>query len=115
LHLFIAVVLLAAGVMLFAIGSWMLLNSRVPKWVKGIWKWPLGDNLSPTVARLMGWSSLLVGVGCGPTAVLVARWDWSATTWVSAMAAMFLSGAGLFPWVWSVSLSHSTPADSRAS
>jgi hypothetical protein len=47
--------------------------------------------------------------------VLVARWDWSATTWVSAMAAMFFSGAGLFPWVWSVSLSHSKPADSRAS
>ena len=113
MHLYIEVGLLAAGLMLFALGAWMLLNSRVPSWAKGIWKWPLGDNLSPTVARLMGWSSLLVGVACGPTAVMFAVWDRSATTWVSAMAAMFLSGAGLFPWIWSVSLSHRKTADSR--
>jgi hypothetical protein len=98
--------LMAAGLMLFGLGSWVLLKSRVPSWCRGIWKWPLGDNLSPTVARLMGWSALLVGVSCGPTAVMVAVWDRTPTTYVAAMAAMFLAGAGLFPWAWSVSLSH---------
>jgi hypothetical protein len=108
-HLIIGVALIVAGVALFGFGAWLLLKSRVPTWVKGVWKWPLGDNLSPTVARLMGWSALLVGVACGPAAVMVAIWDRSPTTWVSAMAAMFLAGAGLFPWIWSVSLSRTKP------
>ena len=29
--------------------------------MKGSWKWPLGDNLSPTVATLQGWANLFVG------------------------------------------------------
>ncbi len=110
LHLVLTVLLIAGGLLLVGFGSWMVYSSRLPSWVKGIWKWPLGDNLSPTVARLMGWSAFLVGVACGPTAVLVLVWDRSPTTWVSAMAAMFLSGAGLFPWIWSVSLSRSKTA-----
>ena len=115
MNLFIELALMVAGLMLFGFGAWMLLNSRVPGWMTGIWKWPLGDNLSPTVARLMGWSALLAGVGCGPTAVLVAVWDRSPTAWLASMTAMFLAGAGLFPWVWSVSLSRSKPAGPRAS
>jgi hypothetical protein len=114
-HLVIEVALMGAGLALVGFGAWLLRKSRVPSWVNGIWKWPLGDNLSPTVARLMGWSALLVGVACGPTAVMAAVWDRSPTTWVAAMASMFLAGAGLFPWVWSVSLSHSNPADCRPS
>jgi len=31
--------------------------------MKGIWKWPLGNNLTPEVASLQGWASALVGAG----------------------------------------------------
>ncbi len=40
---------------------WTISKSRLPSWMKGIWKWPLGDNLSRTVARLQGWANLFIG------------------------------------------------------
>jgi hypothetical protein len=102
--------LIAAGILLIGFGAWMLAKSRVPSWAKGIWKWPLGDNLSPIVARLMGWSSVLVGVACLPATVMFAQWDRSPTTWLASLTTMFMAGAGLFPWIWSVTLSRSKPA-----
>ena len=112
MNLVLEIALMVSGVTLFGFGAWLLLKSRVPSWCTGVWKWPLGDNLSPTVARLMGSSALLVGVACGPTAVVVAIWDRSPATWIASLTSMFLVGAGAFSWIWGVSLSRRNIADS---
>jgi Na+/melibiose symporter-like transporter len=39
--------------------------------MKGVWKWPLGGHLSPTVARLYGWANVIVGLDSLVLAVLV--------------------------------------------
>lgn len=39
--------------------------------MKGVWKWPLGGDLSPTVARLYGWANVIVGLDSLVLAVLV--------------------------------------------
>lgn len=44
-------------------GAWVIAKSRLPSWMKGIWKWPLGNNLTSEVANLQGWASGLVGAG----------------------------------------------------
>jgi FKBP-type peptidyl-prolyl cis-trans isomerase FkpA len=44
-------------------GIWVITKSRLPSWVTGIWRWPLGDNLSADVANLQGWACVLVGAG----------------------------------------------------
>jgi hypothetical protein len=106
-NLVFEVALILSGVALLGLGAWLLLKSRVPSWCTGIWKWPLGDNLSPSVARLMGWSALLVGVASGGTAVLVALWDRSPAMWIASLTAVLFAIAGLFPWIWSVKLSRS--------
>ena len=100
------VAFLAVGVALGGFGIWLLVKLKVPRWAKGIWKWPLGDNLSPTVARLMGWSALLIGGACVPTAAVIAESD-RIFALLAAMVAMLLIGAGIFPWIWGVFLSRS--------
>jgi hypothetical protein len=102
----VAVALGAAGWVLIGFGVWIIVKAKLPAWMKGIWKSPLGDYVTPTVARLMGWSSLFVGIGCLPTVVVLALWDRSASTWLASEAAMFLVGLGSFPWVWGVWLSR---------
>ncbi len=57
-----AAVLILSGAATIPFGAWVIAKSRLPHWMSGIWKWPLGDNLSPEVANLQGWASLLVGV-----------------------------------------------------
>ena len=52
-------------------GVWAIANSRLPSWMKGVWKWPLGGDLSPTVARLYGWANVIVGLDSLVLAVLV--------------------------------------------
>jgi hypothetical protein len=99
--------LLSAGAFLIGFGGWLLNKSRVPAWMKGIWKWPLGDDLTPTVARLLGWSNVLVGATSIPVGVVLG-WDRSPMTWIAASIAMFLVGAGTFALVWSIFLSRST-------
>jgi hypothetical protein len=99
---------LVFGLVALPFGVWLVRNSRLPAWMKGIWKVPLGDNLTPTVARLQGWAAVLVGAAGLVTSVL-----WllpKPTNLFGAMIAMFLIGAGSFPWVWSISLSRRKPA-----
>jgi hypothetical protein len=98
---------LLIGMVLIPFGVWLLRNSRVPAWMKGIWKWPLGDNLTPTVARLQGWASVLVGAAGLVASVL--RLLPYMTALFGAMVAAFLIGAGVFPLAWSVLLSRGKP------
>jgi hypothetical protein len=52
--------------------GWTIRKSRLPSWMKGRWKWPLGNNLSPRVATLQGWANLFVGASSLVLLVLVA-------------------------------------------
>ena len=98
--------LLALAVVTVGFGIWLLARSTFPGWMKGIWKWPLGDCSSPQLVHLMGWSSLLVGVACVPTAYVESTWDRSTATLLSAMVAMFFAGGSLFAWSWGFFLSR---------
>jgi FKBP-type peptidyl-prolyl cis-trans isomerase FkpA len=56
-----AVVLVLCSASSIPFGAWVIAKSRLPSWMRGIWKWPLGDNLSAEVAELQGWAALLAG------------------------------------------------------
>jgi hypothetical protein len=99
---------LLMGLVLIPFGVWLLRNSRVPAWMTGIWKWPLGDNLTPTVARLQGWASVLVGAA-GLVASVLRLMPYLPALF-GAMVAAGLVGAGVFPLVWSVRLSRGKAA-----
>ena len=96
------VILLVGSVLLIGQGIWLFANSRLPSWVKGVWKWPLGDNYPAAVAHLMGWASVLVGGACLPTAVMLGLWDRSTASGIAEISSMFLAGAGSFSFAWSV-------------
>jgi hypothetical protein len=51
---------------------WTISKSRLPSWMEGMWKWPLGNDLSPRVATLYGWANLFVGASSLALLVLVA-------------------------------------------
>jgi hypothetical protein len=102
--------LVIGAIFLFATGIWFLAKSKLPSWMTGIWKWPLGDNLTATVVQMMGWASLLLGAACMPTVVVLALWDQSTATHLAQISAAFLLGGGLFGFVWSLALSRSKPA-----
>src|SRR5260370_28468825 len=50
---------------------WTISKSRLPSWMKGMWKWPLGSHVSPRVATLYGWANLFVGASSLALLVLV--------------------------------------------
>lgn len=56
-----AVVLVLCSASSIPFGAWVIAKSRLPSWMRGIWKWPLGNNLSPEVAGLQGWAAVLAG------------------------------------------------------
>ncbi len=56
-----AVVLVLCSATSIPFGAWVIAKSRLPSWMRGIWKWPLGNNLSPEVAGLQGWAAVLAG------------------------------------------------------
>ena|GEM_PF-2818723 len=99
--------LLVGGVGLIGQGIWLIAKSRLPSWMKGIWKWPLGEGSPAAVANLFGWSSLLVGAACAPTVLFLGLWDRSTTSEISQIASIFLIGAGSFALAWCVFFSRS--------
>jgi Na+(H+)/acetate symporter ActP len=99
--------LVVGAVFLLGQGIWFFANSRLPSWMKGIWKWPLGDNYPAAVAHLIGWASVLAGGAAIPTLVVLGLWDRSTATGIAEMTSMFLAGAASFAMAWSVFLSRS--------
>ena len=91
-------------------GAWLIIKGRLPTWMKGIWKWPAGDNLTPTVVRTMGWANIVAAAACVPAIVLLVIGNLSLGALLAAMAAMFFAGAATFALVWSVVVSRSKPA-----
>ena len=109
-RLVLQIFLLVASVLLIAQGIWVLANSRLPSWVKGIWKWPLGDYHPAAVAHLVGWAAVLVAGACLLTWVVLGLWDRSTASEISEVTSMFLAGAGSFSLAWSVFLSRKSAA-----
>jgi hypothetical protein len=101
-----AVILVVVGIASSGFGEWLIKQGRLPTWMKGIWKWPAGDNLTPTVVRTLGWAHVLAAAGCVPTILLLIIWNRSSDGWLASMAAMFLAGAAAFAGIWSVVLSR---------
>jgi hypothetical protein len=101
-----AVILVLLGIASAGFGVWYIAKGRLPAWMKGIWRWPMGDNLTHDVVRALGWASLLVAAACPPTILMLTVWNRSPDVWLASMAAMFLVGAASFALVWSVVLSR---------
>jgi hypothetical protein len=105
----LGILLVLGAIFLLTTGAWFFAKSRLPSWMTGIWRWPLGDNLTATVVHSMGWASVLVGAACVPTVVVLVLWDRSTATHLAEVSSMFLAGAGTFGLIWSVVLSRSKP------
>jgi hypothetical protein len=95
---------LLMGLASIPFGIWLLNASRLPTWMKGIWKWPLGDNVTRAVLRLQGWAYVLIGAGALVASVEV--WSPHVTAVFVGLVGMFLAGAASFAFVWSVGLSR---------
>lgn len=106
-----AVFLVLAGASTIPFGAWVIARSRLPSWMRGIWKWPLGDNLSPEVANLQGWAAVLAGaaalVALVPLVRLPARDVTSRAGLGVAVLFLLVCGAA---YVRSIVLSYSTTA-----
>ena len=103
------ILLILGAIFLAVTGGWFFAKSRVPSWMTGIWRWPLGNNLTSTVVHLMGWASVLVAAACLPTVVVLVLGDRSTATHLAELSSMFLAGAGSFGFIWAVVLSRSKP------
>jgi hypothetical protein len=104
----LSILALLMGLASIPVGIWLLKASRLPAWMKGIWKWPLGDNVTPPVIHLQGWAGVLVGAAALIASILILLPH--QTVLIAGMIAMFLVGASAFAWAWSVQLSHKAPA-----
>jgi hypothetical protein len=102
----LGVILVLLGIVIAGLGAWTVVHNRLPTWMKGIWKWPMGDNLTPDVARTLGWASLLAAAACPPSILVLIEWNRGFGVWLASMAAMLLVGAASFGVIWSVLLSR---------
>jgi len=101
----IVVVLICAAISI-PMGAWMIGKSRLPSWARGFWKWPMGDNLSATVARQLGVALLLVGAACLVLVDVVIRMPLhDLGFWIAWAATVLLLAAGLVVYARSVTLS----------
>src|SRR4029077_6616009 len=106
-----AVVLVLAAAAAIPFGAWLIANSRLPSWMRGIWKWPLGENLSPEVAYWQGWAGVVVGAAALVTLIpLLNGPDGSAVSRAGLALAILFLIVGVVASVRSVVLSHRPPA-----
>ena len=104
----------AASSLPFAV--WTIRKSRLPSWMKGALRWPLGDNLSSRVAVLQGWTNLLVGTASSILFVVVLLLPselvggaGARTAYLALFAVGLLTVSGAALYVWSAVLSHRRP------
>lgn len=43
-------------------GGWFIANGRLPGWMRGPLKWPLGNTLTPRIVIMQGWAGIFVGL-----------------------------------------------------
>jgi hypothetical protein len=55
--------LLMLALAVIGFGVWIIACRRLPSWVKGPLRWPLGDVVTPRIAVIVGWASAIAGVG----------------------------------------------------
>jgi len=96
-------------------GMWILITSRWPSWLRGWMRWPLGNQLSPQVVRLQGWSYVFVGSASAVLAVLLAAfpsllasptWPVRWIVWITLAVAVALMLGGVVPYLRSLRLSR---------
>jgi len=106
-----AVVLVLAAAATIPFGAWLIAKSRLPSWMRGIWKWPLGENLSPEVAYWQGWAGVVAGAAALVTLIpLLNGPDGSAISRAGLALAVLFLAVGVVAYVRSVVLSHRPPA-----
>lgn len=106
-----AVVLILGAALTIPFGAWVIAKSRLPSWMRGIWKWPLGDNLSLEAVNLQGWAGVLVGGGALVALVPLLRLpDGSATSRTGVAVAVLFLLVGVVAYVRSIVLSYRAPA-----
>ena|SRR5579859_3125066 len=111
----IVLVLIIAAVSI-PMGAWMIAKSMLPSWARGIWKWPMGDNLSVSVARQLGVALLLVSAACLVLVVVVLRVPLhDLGFWVAWAATVLFLALGLVVYVRSVVLSRRKQPDGQTS
>jgi FKBP-type peptidyl-prolyl cis-trans isomerase FkpA len=102
-----AAVLVLCAASTIPFGAWVIAKSRLPSWMRGIWKWPLGENLSPEVVYWQGWAG--VGVGAAALVTLIPLLNGPDGSAISraglALAILFLI-VGVVAYVRSVVLSQ---------
>jgi hypothetical protein len=105
-----AVVLVLAGASMILFGGSVISKSLLPSWMRGVWKWPLGDNLSPEVVNLQGWTGVLVGGGALVALVPLLRLpDGGATSRAGVAVAVLFLLVGVMAYVRSIVLSYRAP------
>jgi len=102
-----AVVLVLAAAATIPFGAWVIAKSRLPSWMTGIWKWPLGENLSPEVVYWQGWAGVAVGAAALVTLIpLLNGPDGSAISRAGLALAILFLIVGVVAYVRSVVLSQ---------
>ena len=105
-----AVVLVVGGASMIPFGVWLIAKSRLPSWMRGVWKWPLGNNLSPEVVNLQGWTAVLVGGGALVALVPLLRLpDGGAISRAGVAVAVLFLLVGVVGYVRSIALSYRAP------
>ncbi len=105
-----AAILILGAASLIPFGAFLIAKSRLPSWMRGVWKWPLGDNLSPEVVNLQGWTGVLVGGGALVALVPLLRLpDGGATSRAGVAVAVLFLLVGVVAYVRSIVLSYRAP------
>jgi FKBP-type peptidyl-prolyl cis-trans isomerase FkpA len=106
-----AAVLVLCAALTIPFGASVIAKSRLPSWMTGIWKWPLGEDLSPEVVYWQGWAGVAVGAAALVTLIpLLNGPDWSATSRAGLALVALLLLVGVVAEVRSIVLSRRPPA-----
>jgi FKBP-type peptidyl-prolyl cis-trans isomerase FkpA len=106
-----AAVLVLCAASTIPFGAWVIAKSRLPSWMTGIWKWPLGENLSPEVVYWQGWAGVVVGAAALVTLIpLLNGPHWSATSRTGLALVVLLLPVGVVAEARSILLSRRAPA-----
>ena len=102
----IEVVAVGLGIALVSFGAWLIARASLPPWVKGIWKWPLGSNLTTRVIHMQGWACILIGFSCWAASALHLLAPRSVAAWSAVAVTVLLLASGLVLYVRSLLLSR---------
>ena len=113
------VVMFACAASTLPFGVWILTTSRLPSWMRGTLKWPLGDRISLQVIVMQGWSYVLIGASSLVMTLLLfvlpplLASNSLPVRWVVGLVLMLVAAlllSGMLPYIRSVRMSRSQAA-----